>query len=113
MSTVFIIGAGASYGEALTKQHPEARLHRPPLTNGFFDSKLLNDLGYTQAERELRDVILHVQSTMLLADIFGEGSWKDLDLEVVFTALEVEREFHNPESDEGARLLLLRNALVR
>jgi len=31
----------------------------------------------------------------------------------VFTALEVEREFHNPESDEGARLLLLRNALVR
>ncbi len=113
MNTVYIIGAGASHGESLVERYPEARPHRPPLTNGFFDGALLHDLGYAHAEQDLRDIIAHVQTTKLWTDVFGEGRWKTLDLEEVFTGLEVEREFHNPESDDGAHLLLLRNALVR
>jgi hypothetical protein len=113
LSTVYIIGAGASYGESLVERYPEARPHRPPLTTGFFDGTLLEELGYTQAQGDLKDVISYVQSTKLITDPFGAGRWKQLDLEEVFTALEVEREFNNPESDDGARLLILRNALVR
>ena len=113
MSTVYVIGAGASHGESLVERYPEARPHRPPLTKGFFDGALLDAIGYTQARHDLRDIIRHVEKTKLLIDPFGEGRWKTLDLEEVFTALEMEREFHNPESDDGARLLLLRNTVVR
>jgi hypothetical protein len=94
-------------------RYPEARPHRPPLTNGFFDDALLDDLGYAQAQQDLREVIPHIQKTKLLTDPFGEGPWKSLNLEDVFTAIEVERDFHSPESDDGAHLTLLRNALVR
>jgi hypothetical protein len=113
VSTVYVVGAGASHGESLVERYPEARPHRPPLTCGFFDNTLLSALGYTEANHDLGDFISYVRETKLWPDPFGEGRWQSLDLEEVFTALEVEREFHNPESDAGARLLLLRNALVR
>ncbi len=113
MRTVYVLGAGASHGESLVGQYPDARPHSPPLTTGFFDGALLSTLGYTRAQDDLKDLISHIKSTKLWGDAFGEDRWKSLDLEEVFTSLEVEREFQNPESDDGARLLLLRNSLVR
>jgi hypothetical protein len=116
MSTVYVIGAGASFGESLkplTNAPGKLQSHPPPLTNGFFDRSLLNAVGYEGAEQDCPHVFDHIRRTGLLDDAFGEGDWKNLDLEAVFSALEVEREFQNPESDEGARLLLVRNELVR
>jgi hypothetical protein len=84
--TVYIIGAGASHGQSLSKRYPDAELHQPPLTNRFFDSVLLNAIRYTQAEQDLKDVITHVRRKKLWDDEFGEGRWKTLDLEELFTA---------------------------
>ena len=110
-----MIGAGASYGESLSKKYPQAQQPRrtPPLINGFFDRRLTDDLEYVQPHLDFADVIEYIKHTKLLTDDFGEGQWTRLDLEEVFTSLEVEREFHNPDSDQGARLLLRRNALIR
>jgi hypothetical protein len=49
----------------------------------------------------------------LVEDRFGEGKWHTINLQEVFTALEVEPEFQNTEGDLGAHLLLARNELVR
>lgn len=125
MSTVYVIGAGASHGESLrplqslSSGHPgtrpttNPRLHAPPMTGGFFARDLLDALGYSQAEQENAEVIRHIRDAGLVNDLFGEGAWKEINLEEVFTALEIEREFQNPESDHGAKLLLVRNELVR
>jgi len=119
MSTVYVIGAGASRGESLSTITnlpagiPALHTHPPPVTDGFFDRDLLNALGYPEAEQDFADVVGYIRGARLLVDAFGDGSWKTIDLEEVFTSLEVEREFHNPESDEGARLLLLGNKLIR
>lgn len=113
MSTVYVIGAGASHGDSLISESQHVSPPPPPLTNGFFNSALLGALGYTSAEQELQDVISYVRKTRLWGDKFGEGTWTGLNLEELFTSVEVEREFHSPESDHGARLLLLRNALIR
>ena len=49
----------------------------------------------------------------LVEDRFGEGKWHTINLQEVFTALEVEPDFKNTEGDLGAHLLLARNELVR
>jgi hypothetical protein len=117
--TVYIIGAGASYGESLVQLlnlpagHPEPHHHQPPLTNGFFAAELLDAIAYDQAEQDFPGIIEYIRRTRLVEDRFGEGKWQTINLEEVFTGLEVEREFQNPESDLGAHLLLVRNKLVR
>jgi len=119
VSTVYVIGAGASYGESLKlldslhTKFPLGQLRQPPLTNGFFRRSLVDAAGYARCQSDLQGFIGYVGRARRLTDAFGEGRWADLDLEDVFSALEVEREFHSPESDEGARLLLVRNELVR
>lgn len=113
MSTVYIIGAGASHGDSLIIADQEVQAPRPPLASGFFDNALLNALGYALAEQDLHEVIAYVRKTRLWTDKFGEGAWTGLNLEELFTSIEVERDFHSQESDDGARLLLLRNALIR
>lgn len=113
MNTVVVLGAGASYGEDLENRYPEACPHRTPLTNGFFDLTLLTDIGYRYAASHLDAVLDYVRERNLIQEDFGHGRWRSLDLEQLFTSIEVEREFQNPESDEGARLTIIRNQLVR
>jgi hypothetical protein len=113
MNTVVVLGAGASYGEDLEKRYPEARPHRTPLTNGFFDLDLLTDIGYLDVASHLDAVLDYVRERNLIQEDLGYGRWKRLDLEQLFTSIEVEREFQNPESDQGARLTIVRNQLVR
>jgi len=116
MSRVFVIGAGASHGESL-KLLPGisdgSRFHEPPVTNGFFCRSLLDSLGYGQAEQDFPEVIAHIRKARVITDPFGDGKWRELDLEGILTEIEVEREFENPESDRGAELLLIRNKLIR
>jgi hypothetical protein len=54
----------------------------------------------------------YVRRTRLVEDRFGEGKWQTINLEEVFTALEVEPEFQNTESALAGHLLLARNELV-
>jgi hypothetical protein len=118
VSTVYVIGAGASHGELLKPLSGLATIssssgHRPPMISGFFDKNLLDAIGYSQAEREFQELIPHIRAARLLSDPFGEGAWKNLNLEEILTAIEIEREFQNPESDHGANLLVVRNGLIR
>jgi hypothetical protein len=43
----------------------------------------------------------------------GTGRWEELNLEDVFTSIELDREFEGPESDAGSWSILRRNALIR
>lgn len=116
MSTVYVIGAGASHGELLKPLPGLATVslgHPPPMISGFFDKDLLDSLRYLEAEHEFRELIPHIRAARLLGDPFGEGAWKNLNLEEILTAVEIEREFQNPESDPGASLLVVRNGLIR
>jgi hypothetical protein len=83
------------------------------LTNGFFAGGLLHAIAYEQAEQNFPEAMQYVRRTRLVEDRFGEGKWQTINLEEVFTALEVEPEFQNTESDLAAHLLLARNELIR
>ncbi len=126
MSTVYVIGAGASHGEFLQRlqaspsdSDPYAGFPPcpPPMTRGFFNNELLDKLINPQTkcefELEFKEVIAHIRRARLIDDAFGEKAWQALDLEEIFTSIEIEREFQNPESDRGAELLLIRNGLIR
>lgn len=84
MSTVYVVGAGASHGDTLIRGDQEVGTHRPPLTNGFFDGGLLDALGRTSAEQDLYEVIVYARKRRRLPDVFGEGAWKHLNLEELF-----------------------------
>lgn len=113
MSTVYVIGAGASFGESLEKRYPEATPHQPPLTRGFFRTTLLHAIDYGDVEESLKDLIAYVRKTRLWDEPFGTSRWESLDLEELLTEIEISREFQNAESDLGVRMTLLRNSLVR
>ena len=108
--TVYVIGAGASYGESLVRLpnlpegHPELHNHRPPLTNGFFAGDLLHAIACQQAEQDFPEVIQYIRRTRLVEDRFGEGKWQTINLEEVFTAIEVNR-VSEPGKRFGSHLL--------
>lgn len=120
MSRVFVLGAGASYGDSLeptggAKQTRKAPGSPPPLIAGFFRRSLYQALGYdpSQAEADYEEVFRYARNTLGIHDQLGEGKWESLDLEDLFTSIEVHREFSAPESDEFGRLLVIRNKLAR
>ncbi len=123
MSVVFVLGAGASHGDSLelldsgaqsVAPHPLS-VARPPLTKGFCSKSLYTALNYepTLAESDYRPVFDYARNTLGIFDPVGEGRWRELDLEDLFTSIEVHRELSSPESDESALLLLIRNKLTR
>jgi hypothetical protein len=85
------------------------------LTTGFFDGLLWRDLGYepSSVEKDYESVFEYVRTKFGIGDPAGGERWKRLDLEDIFTSVEIQREFANPESKESARLLLIRNKLMR
>jgi hypothetical protein len=126
MSVVFVLGAGASYGDSLEPLEslphlPDSltalrpRGAQPPLVTGFFGKSLYETIGYDarSAEADFKPVFDYARRTQAISDSVGEGKWEKLDLEDLFTSIEVQREFSVPESDESASLLLLRNNLTR
>jgi hypothetical protein len=83
------------------------------LTNGFFAGELLHAIAYEQAEQDFPEAMQYVRRIRLVEDRFGEGKWHTINLQEVFTALEVEREFQNTEGNLGVHLLLARDEPVR
>jgi hypothetical protein len=120
MAIVYILGAGASYGEQLSlrqgaAQGLAARLTPPPLVNGFFNAALYERLGYTaeSASRDFREAFDYIRSLKHTNDAVGTGAWGTFDLEEIFTSIELERDFCDDQSDEYSALTLARNKLLR
>jgi hypothetical protein len=119
LSVVFILGKGASYGESLVviapAAAPPATPTPPPLANGFFRMALFDSIHYegATAERDFPEAFDYIRRSRLLTDPVGMGDWQTLDLEQIFTSIELERAFSNPESDRAAKATLVRNQLVR
>ena len=119
MGTVYILGAGASYGETLlAKNDPTgvgARLVTTPLVNGFFKEALFQRLGYSAhaAAQDFKEAFDYVNFLKQPNGVPGTPAWDGFDLEEIFTSVELEREFRGAQSDERARLTIIRNKLVR
>lgn len=116
---VFILGAGASHGDTLKDlvgiQRRSKSIVRPPLIDGFFRKRLWEEIGYAgnSAAAEFRNAFSYITQLKQLGESsLGEGNWQNLNLEEVFTALEIEREFQGPESAMGGFLTAARNELV-
>ena len=118
MSVVYVLGAGASFGEKLiAPENCPARkvTATPPLIDGFFTQRLFENFKYPgkTAEADFLDAFKYIRWVKSLRDPVGEGAWNNLNIEEVFTSIELDREFQNPESDEGAKLVATRNQLIR
>jgi hypothetical protein len=121
VSVIFILGAGASYGESLARidRYPAApggaTPTAPPMATGFFKEALFESIGYrgADAERDYPAAFEYIRNSRLLNGPVGTGDWEAIDLEQIFTSIELERTFSNPESDRAAQATLVRNQLVR
>jgi hypothetical protein len=119
MSTVFIVGAGASHGDEIICKRKTTGKSRPqpPLINGFFSQELFARTDYTsdEAEREFQHTFDWIRTgfpDIVKGTRVGDPAWNELNMEEVFTAVELRREFASPESTDGASLLIVRNQLV-
>jgi hypothetical protein len=118
MSIVYVLGAGASYGERFTPldtKYPHSTV-TPPITTGFFSQDLIGALKQdpNAIGEEFKELLTWITGTCLAPrnQHFGEGEWKSLNIEDVFTRLEICREFENPAGRTGASLLVIRNQLL-
>jgi hypothetical protein len=118
MSIVYVLGAGASYGESLLPINPALNSSRatPPTTTGFSSRELLEKLGYApeHIEKEFPNLMTWIRFMHLgnRREPLGDGEWKSINIEDVFTWLEIRREFESPESGSGAKLLGWRAELL-
>lgn len=117
MSIVLVFGAGASYGDLLqTPSQQRSDDANPPLTRGFFRGDLYHriDSCGNQVEQHFTKAFQYIRGAFAIpAEPVGEGRWASLNVEDIFTSVELDREFHSPESDTGGRLTVTRNQLVR
>lgn len=120
MATVYILGAGASFGDTLNLQEGAAadlaaRLTNPPLVNGFFMRALYERLGYAAeaAARDFPEAFDYIRVLKHTNAAPGTGAWEGFNLEEIFTSVELERDFCDEQSDEYSRLTLARNKLLR
>src|SRR5215813_13058034 len=118
MSTVFIVGAGASFGDDILvrEQTDLATPTKPPLICGFFRRQLFDSIQYKpkNAEGDYPDAFRWIRSQVPETGDkpVGEPPWDQVNLEEIFTGVELSREFESPESDEGAKLRIIRNQLI-
>jgi len=118
MAVVYILGAGASYGDELL---PLPDVHdedivtaKVPLANGFFDGELLRSSGFSGRAVELKhaEAIRYTRQVMSLEEQVGEGRWNSLSLEQVLTHIDLEMEFLSPSSRDWITRLSARNDLI-
>ena len=118
MSTVYIVGAGGSHGDTIKVRDAKdsATPTRPPLICGFFRREMLESIGYgpERAEEDYPDAFewIRVEAPTTDGKPVGEPPWDQINLEEIFTAVELRREFEAPESSAGAHLRIVRNQLV-
>lgn len=120
MSIVYVLGAGASFGEKLVipencPDFAKKATASPPLLDGFFKRSLFGQIHYPggDAERDFPRAFEYIRRMKLLDAPVGQGAWEELNIEEVFTSIELDREFQSPDSDEGASLTISRNQLIR
>ncbi len=120
MSVIFVFGAGASYGESLrpidnTRFSTRTNFTTPPLATGFFSQRLYDLISYPPAtvEQDYSEVFEYFRRALSIDDPLGEGRWQILNLEDLFTTIELHRAFQSSESDAGGRLVVIRNKLIR
>jgi hypothetical protein len=120
MSIVYVLGAGASFGERLTApdncpDFVKKSTATPPLIRSFFRRSLFEGINYPgeMAEKDFPRAFEYMRRTRMIKEPVGEGPWNELNIEEVFTSVELDREFQSPESDAGAELILIRNQLIR
>ena len=110
---VFVLGAGASYGDTLVDIHTGEETHNDiPLINQFFQSDYLFD-DTSKIERSYADLITYIREAWRITDPLGTKKWRSLDMEDVFTSLAIQNEFAPPDSDAKAHAQLLLNSLKR
>jgi hypothetical protein len=115
--TVFVLGAGASYGDTLQfyPDYPDtttAPPPNPPLTNQFFDAKHL----YGEPEEVAKDysrLVTHIRNHWGIEGPFGSSSWTSLSIEDVFTSLALLNDFSPAGTNEKVLSQLLLNDLNR
>src|SRR5712692_9176648 len=100
MSTVFIVGAGASHGDEIIFNGTTITTNRPqpPLINGFFGQELFAKTRYTanEAESEFQHAFDWIRADFpeIVKDTrVGDPTWNHLNMEEVFTAVELRRDF--------------------
>lgn len=119
MSTVYIVGAGGSHGDTIKIRDAKdpATPTNPPMISGFFRKKMFESIDYKpeQAEADYPDAFEWIRAEIPTTNgkPVGEPPWDQINLEEIFTAVELRREFESPESDAGAHLRIVRNQLVR
>lgn len=120
MGIVYVLGAGASFGEKLIAPEncpPFVRkgTATPPLIRGFFKRSLFEQIDYPggTAEKDFPQAFDYIRWMKTLNDPVGDGAWDELNIEEIFTSIELDREFQSPESDAGSRLIIVRNQLIR
>jgi len=77
---------------------------------------LLERLGYSgaSASADYSEAFEYIRAIKHIPqEAVGTGAWNDLDIEEIFTAVELEREFCEDESDEYSSLTIIRNKLLR
>ncbi|MDX6577836.1 MAG: hypothetical protein QOE96_3789 [Blastocatellia bacterium] len=107
--TVFILGAGASYGDTLVDFDDDKETDcRIPLTNQFFRPEFLGG-EIEDIKREYSDLIEYIKTDWNNNWPLGSGRWEHLNLEDVFTSLAIENEFAPSDTDEKAKTQLRLN----
>jgi hypothetical protein len=116
-ATVFVLGAGASYGDPLEFMpgytgDPSAAPPQPPLTNQFFLKGHLNG-DPKEIEERFGHLFWHIRKHWRIVDVLGGDQWRSLSIEDVFSSLSLLNEFAPPGTDEKATSRLLLNELTR
>jgi hypothetical protein len=119
--TVFVLGAGASYGDSLKEKKDPGDLSQngrdevvsianPPLIHNFFDSRFLYAEPET-VERTNWRTIGYIRNRWGIQDAFGDTQWRSISLEAVFSGLAIENEFSPSGTDQNAQTQLALNDL--
>jgi hypothetical protein len=111
--TVFILGAGASYGDTLVGLFDDKETAcRIPLTNQFFQSEYLEG-EIEDIKRDYQDLLSYIKDGWHNQWPLGTERWRSLNLEDVFTSLAIENEFAPSGTDEKAKTQLRLNSLKK
>ena len=115
--TVFVIGAGASYGDTLQfhagyPDETEGPPSNPPLTNQFFDPMRLQDEP-GEVEQKYASMFAHIRRHWDIDQRLGDPPWTELSIEEVFTSFALRSDFSSAGTDEKAVSQLLLNDLTR
>jgi hypothetical protein len=115
-NTVFVLGAGASFGDTLRfgrgyKGDVSETPPNPPLANQFFDSAHVN--GESDAVEENNwELFRYIRNQWGITEPLGTRPWESLSIEDVFSSLALLHDFSPVGTNEHARSRLLLNRLT-